>query len=270
MMPRILFAMAGVVALGILSLAIFSHGTNAAPNAVVNATITISVCGNGAIEGGEECDGAALGGQSCAGRGFTTGTLSCRPDCTFNTSQCTSQQSTSSGGGGGGGGGASAGATNTTTLTPLPTTVTISGTAFRFASIVILKDGQIMAATSADDEGFFQAALTGLSGGNYILGIYAQDAKGNRSPLLTVPLSVTGGTATTISDVVVPGATISSPVPSQRSGGDVNGDGKVNLVDFSVSAYWYRRASPPPSIDANGDGVVNLIDLSIMAFYWTG
>ncbi len=52
--------------------------------------------------------------------------------------------------------------------------------------------------------------------------------------------------------------------------GDTNNDGRVNLVDFSVAAYWYKRPSPPSHVDLNGDGEVNLVDFSIMAFYWTG
>lgn len=52
--------------------------------------------------------------------------------------------------------------------------------------------------------------------------------------------------------------------------GDLNSDKRVNLVDFSIAAYWYKRASPPATADLNGDGRVDLIDFSIMAFYWTG
>ena len=52
--------------------------------------------------------------------------------------------------------------------------------------------------------------------------------------------------------------------------GDTNGDNKVNLVDFSVAAYWYKRSSPPVSADLSGDGKVDLVDFSIMAFNWTG
>lgn len=52
--------------------------------------------------------------------------------------------------------------------------------------------------------------------------------------------------------------------------GDLNGDNRVNLIDFSISAFWYKRASPPKEIDLNKDGRVNLIDFSIMAFYWSG
>ncbi len=51
---------------------------------------------------------------------------------------------------------------------------------------------------------------------------------------------------------------------------DLNNDCRVNLVDFSIAAYWYKRLLPPANIDLNGDGKVNLVDFSIMAFFWTG
>lgn len=51
---------------------------------------------------------------------------------------------------------------------------------------------------------------------------------------------------------------------------DVTGDGKVNLIDFSIAAYWYQRPSPPDNVDLNDDGKIDLIDFSIMAYYWTG
>jgi hypothetical protein len=41
-------------------------------------------------------------------------------------------------------------------------------------------------------------------------------------------------------------------------------------VDFSITAYWYGKENPPADVDFNGDGKVNLVDFSIMAFYWTG
>jgi hypothetical protein len=52
--------------------------------------------------------------------------------------------------------------------------------------------------------------------------------------------------------------------------GDVNNDCRVNLVDFSIVAYWYKRNSPPAKVDLNTDGKVTLIDFSILAFNWTG
>ena len=59
-------------------------------------------------------------------------------------------------------------------------------------------------------------------------------------------------------------------LPKVVAKGDSNGDGRVNLVDFSVVAYWYKRANSPVSADLNSDGKVDLVDFSIMAFYWTG
>ncbi len=57
--------------------------------------------------------------------------------------------------------------------------------------------------------------------------------------------------------------------------GDLNKDGRVNLVDFSIAAYWYKL----PLSDIfkvtererlNGDAKIDLVDFSIMAYYWTG
>jgi hypothetical protein len=57
------------------------------PNPNPNPTAT---CGDGVINGNEQCDGSSLNNQSCSTQGFTGGTLSCKSDCTFNTTQCTS------------------------------------------------------------------------------------------------------------------------------------------------------------------------------------
>jgi hypothetical protein len=51
---------------------------------------------------------------------------------------------------------------------------------------------------------------------------------------------------------------------------DLNCDGKVNLVDFSIMAFWYKKPLPPVKIDLNNDGKISLVDFSIMAFNWTG
>ena len=50
-----------------------------------------AVCGDGVRDGSEQCDGADLGGQTCADvtSGFVHGgTLACNADCTFNTDGC--------------------------------------------------------------------------------------------------------------------------------------------------------------------------------------
>lgn len=52
--------------------------------------------------------------------------------------------------------------------------------------------------------------------------------------------------------------------------GDCNRDNVINLVDFSVLAFWYKRDNPPICVDVNKDNIVNLVDFSIVAYYWTG
>ncbi len=57
--------------------------------------------------------------------------------------------------------------------------------------------------------------------------------------------------------------------------GDLNKDGKVNLVDFSIGAFWYKKqlgnTIVPVEVERlNGDGKIDLVDFSIMAFNWTG
>lgn len=51
---------------------------------------------------------------------------------------------------------------------------------------------------------------------------------------------------------------------------DMTNDCRVNLVDFSILAYWYKRDGVPESVDLNDDKKVDMSDFSIMAYYWTG
>jgi len=49
---------------------------------------------------------------------------------------------------------------------------------------------------------------------------------------------------------------------------DINNDGRINLVDFSI--FLVNWGTSDIRTDFNQDGVVNLADFSIMLFYWTG
>lgn len=252
-----------------------------------------------------------------------------------------------SGGGGGGGG----------YVPSVQTVVNFSGRAYPESTVTLLKDAQIATTTVAGADADFQISLSGLSGGNYIFGIYSEDNKGVRSSLLTFPIGITTGATTQVSGIFlaptiavdqsevkrgdniaifgqsIPKAEITIAINSDEeffdktladtngaylynfdtapldmgqhftkskaalSGeissfskvvsfsvgtknvakaaqeflkGDLGGDGRVNLVDFSIAAYWYKRPSPPATVDLSNDGKVDLIDFSIMAFYWTG
>ena len=45
-------------------------------------------CGNGSIDGNEQCDGTQLGDATCIGLGFASGDLGCLTDCDFDKSGC--------------------------------------------------------------------------------------------------------------------------------------------------------------------------------------
>lgn len=45
-------------------------------------------CGNGVIEGREQCDGTNMGGQSCESLGYEEGTLSCSSHCQLDANRC--------------------------------------------------------------------------------------------------------------------------------------------------------------------------------------
>lgn len=45
-------------------------------------------CGDGIVNGTEQCDGADLAGQSCQSLGWDMGALACSGSCTFDTSNC--------------------------------------------------------------------------------------------------------------------------------------------------------------------------------------
>ena len=56
------------------------------------------------------------------------------------------------------------------------------------------------------------------------------------------------------------------------SSSDLNKDGKVNLIDFSILIFWWGTpgGNSSPKADINGNGKVGLEDFSILLFNWTG
>ncbi len=54
-------------------------------------------------------------------------------------------------------------------------------------------------------------------------------------------------------------------------GADLNFDGKVNIIDFSILLYFWGQRNPSNGCaDINFDGIVNIVDFSIMMYWWTG
>lgn len=64
-------------------------------------------------------------------------------------------------------------------------------------------------------------------------------------------------------------------LPSCPKRADLNSDCRINLIDFSIVAFWYNRPLSQAFLvreadHLNGDGKINLVDFSILAFHWTG
>ena len=50
--------------------------------------VITGTCGDGVVEGTEQCDGTNLSSKTCATQGFNGGTLKCNATCQFDTSEC--------------------------------------------------------------------------------------------------------------------------------------------------------------------------------------
>jgi len=237
---------------------------------------------------------------------------------------------------------------------PAPTKVVFEGRAYPGAFLAILKNGVVAATFFAESSGLFEKELTGISGGVYTFGIWAEDTEGRKSVTLSFTVSILEGMTTTISGIfisptiellptqvekgekvnifgqVFPESKVNIFVSSKEvvketladekgnwvykldtgpveegehearakalygdgeqspfsqtlsflvlkkgaltcKGADLNFDGKVNIIDFSILLYFWGQTKPGnPCADINFDGLVNITDFSIMMYWWTG
>lgn len=142
------------------------------------------------------------------------------------------------------------------------TPLTISGYALPNATLTIEneRDGsaasrQTLTATSDQNGAWSLSVPTN----NFSVGTYKVRARATQ----------TSGVSTNFSAYVLYGVGQNAVRPTSA---DLNRDGKVNLVDFSILLFWWNSNggdSDPPA-DINADGRVNLVDFSILLFNWTG
>lgn len=142
------------------------------------------------------------------------------------------------------------------------TTVTFSGYAIPNATVTVENERDGSAAS--------RQSLTTTSGSN---GAWSLPLQTNGFTTGTYKVRVKaeqeGGVETNFSNYVLYGV---GQAADRGINADLNRDGRVNLVDFSILLFWWNSAggdSDPPA-DINGDGRVNLVDFSILLFNWTG
>lgn len=75
-----------------------------------------------------------------------------------------------------------------------------------------------------------------------------------------------------VGDKDIPFGKLSTVTPSSCSkNGDLNNDGRTNIIDFSILLFFWNQKTPKNACaDINKDNVVNIFDFSIMLFWWNG
>lgn len=140
--------------------------------------------------------------------------------------------------------------------------LTLNGYALANSVVTLenIKDGSTASkkevTVNADGNG---AWSTTLDTSGFTLGTYKVRAKASQAD----------GITTNFSNYTLYGVGQSAVRPINA---DLNRDGKVNLVDFSILLFWWNTngGTSDPSADINGDSKVNLVDFSILLFNWTG
>jgi cysteine-rich repeat protein len=140
-------------------------------------------------------------------------------------------------------------------LVPVGELLTISGQSIPFATIKadIFSKTRTNLTAEADATGLWvlQVDTKSLTEG-------ANTAKS----FFEISSTVKSGYGRSVSFNVGDGPVIGRPSP------DLNKDGKVNLIDFSIFLISWNTKDP--KTDFNIDGATNLADFSIMLFEWTG
>src|SRR3989344_4068773 len=171
-----------------------------------------------------------------------------------------------------GGGGPISGGGGATVITV--TQVIFEGTAFVGAKIVVLADGVFAGSTKTKNDDSFVLTIPEISHGTYIFNIYAVDLSGRSTRPFSYALQITKNTLTYITGIKfsqIEEGTVGVCPPRA----DLNQDCKVDLVDFSIAAFWWDRSLEGEFKQIedkflSGDGEISLEDFSILAYYWTG
>lgn len=149
-----------------------------------------------------------------------------------------------------------------TTTVGVGGTISLSGYGIALTEVqaIMNKQGDVLngkiitGTTTANGNGSWSMTLptSGLTKGTYEIKAHSMVTKKDQSvfsPTIYVGIGV-------------------NPSPNFKNRADLNSDGKVNLVDFSILLFNWKTSDAVA--DINQDGTVNLTDFSIMLSNWTG
>ena len=143
-------------------------------------------------------------------------------------------------------------------------TLEVDGYAFPKSNVnvVLNSSHEVLERVSSDADGLWLLAypLQNLGLGDHSTRAKTQAPDGDQSTF----------SETRLFRIFPKGVPLPTPTGPVCHGADLNNDGKVNLVDFSILLFWWQSRNPlNPCADINKDGIVNLVDFSIMMFQWT-
>ncbi len=135
-------------------------------------------------------------------------------------------------------------------------------------NVIINSEHEIYATTSADN---FGSWLYKINSGVLAIGDHTTRSQSITLDGMISPFSESLAFKVGDKDVAF-GILPKTSLPATRAiNGDINGDNKTNIIDFSIMLFFWNQKNPSnPAADLNGDGEVNLFDFSIMLFWWTG
>jgi hypothetical protein len=118
----------------------------------------------------------------------------------------------------------------------------------------------------------FTTTSTGFSVGTYTFSLATTDFEDGEYDISARTELTPGLNVSSYSQLIPFGVGVPAPEITCSNQPDINRDGKVNLVDFSILAYWWKRTASPTvkPFDLNCDDKVQLDDFSILAYHWTG
>jgi len=182
-----IIALVFLILLALLSCPVFASVQEASTNPLS------TVCGNGVVESGEQCDAGGSNGPCPA---------VCSTSCTTNS--C-----------GGGGGSVQVDAP------ALETKVIIKGKAYPGSKIKILKDGKSISIIESDSKADFKHEISKITPGVYNFGILAEDKNKTKSIIYNLTFLVPTNTIITVSGIFLP-PTIAFDKTTVKKGETIN------------------------------------------------
>ncbi|MEX0931686.1 MAG: dockerin type I domain-containing protein [Candidatus Paceibacterota bacterium] len=245
---------------------------------VASTTIRVSICGDGIVNQGEDCDPPGSGNYSTsiAGRecnslcewapycGDSVVQTSFGEECDdgnntskdFCSAECLAEEIVLNTGGGGGGGGAGI-FPGGSFAPPSNSDVTITGKAYPNSTVTILKDGEVIGEVATDSNADFLFTTSGITPGTATFGFWAEDSKGLRSISYTTTFEVIQSAVTTVSGVYLP-PTIRVEPRSLDRGDTLTIDG-TSVPDAVITAQISGDDEYLETVTAETDGSWELL-----------